>query len=70
MKTIAARLSELPPNEMSRLQYAFEGGFSQYISIGDNEFIGVNTDFVKHLEVVDRVGAWTYGVDKSRKAGS
>ena len=65
--TLHERLSQLTPQQMSRLQVAFEEGFAQYIEISQTEFIGVNTDPIKHLQVVDRAGCWTYGIDKSKK---
>lgn len=59
--TMRDRLDSLSEEQRSQLQYAFENQFSQYVDIGDNQFMGVHVTPIEHLEVIESAGAWSYG---------
>ena len=54
-------LDNLPSKDTQKLMYAFENGFSHYIELPNNTFIGVNVRDVKHLKVTENVGTWFCG---------
>ena len=54
-------IDKLRPDERRLLMYAFEQEFSQYIRLPGNTFVGVNTQSIKNLEVLETAGKWTYG---------
>lgn len=54
-------LDKLKPDQKRLLMYAFENEFSQYITLPDNKFIGVNAHNIKHLQVEEQAGKWAYG---------
>ena len=57
-------LSQLKPEERRLLDYAFEEEFSQYVTLPNNKFVGVNTQHVKHLQIEEQAGKWFYGTIK------
>ena len=64
MKTIKEILDNLKDHEREQLMYGFEHEFAQYICLPDNQFIGVNVDKIKHLEIKQQVGVWSTGIVK------
>ena len=60
-------LDKLNDKQRSQLMYAFEHQFSQYITLRDGSFIGVNVGPVRHLQTTESAGVWSVGVDHSKK---
>jgi len=56
--TIREVLDDLDAAKRAQLMYAFEHDLTQFIEFEAGRFIGVNTDFVKHLKVETSAGKW------------
>lgn len=59
--TIKDRLDNLKEEERRQLFYAFDHEFSQMVKSDDGTFVGVNIRPSEKLEIIDQVGAWSYG---------
>lgn len=59
--TIKETLTSLTDKERRLLMYAFEHSLSQYVSIQDNRFIGVNVTHIRSLEINQEAGVWAVG---------
>jgi non-homologous end joining protein Ku len=64
MNTIKEVLDNLKEHERQQLMYGFEHEFAQYVCLDDNQFIGVNVEKIKHLEIKQQVGVWSTGIVK------
>ena len=64
MTTMRDRLNRLTVQQQRQLQYSFENQFSQYIELPDNKFIGVGVQSLKHLQIEESAGTWSYGTLK------
>lgn len=62
--TILEILNGLEKSDLARLQCAFESGFSQYVRLPDNKFVGVYVTGIPHLQVEKQVGQWAYGTER------
>lgn len=47
--------------------YAFENDICVYVSFDGDNFIGVNTEFVKKLVPESVIGKWSYGKIKKEE---
>ncbi len=54
-------LDKLSIDDKRQLMYAFEEGMAQFIQIDTNHFIGVYVECLTQLEILESVGAWSYG---------
>jgi len=59
--TIREVLDGLDTAKRAQLMYAFEHDLTQFIEFESGQFIGVNTDFVKHLKPTSSAGKWRLG---------
>ena len=59
--TIREVLDSLEPPKRAQLMYAFEHDLTQFIEFESGKFIGVNTDYVKHLKSTTAAGKWRLG---------
>jgi len=64
--TMLDRLNNLTVEQRRRLQYSFEQQFSQYVELPDGKFLGVGVDSLKHLQVEERAGTWSYGTIRGK----
>ena len=51
----------LPEQQRKQLMSAFEQGIDQIVTLKDGKFLGVNIVDVKHLDVEETRGAFSYG---------
>jgi hypothetical protein len=66
MKTMRDRLGDLPLEQQRQLQYAFEQKFSQFVRVDGDKFVGVNVQSIRHLEITESAGTWSYGQIKGK----
>jgi len=66
MKTIKETLDDLQDHERQQLMYGFEHEFAQYVCLADGKFIGVNVETVQHLEIVEKAGCWSIGINHGK----
>ena len=66
MQTMRDRLNALSMDQQRQLQYAFENQFAQFIEVGDSKFVGVGVEHIKHLEITESAGTWSYGNIKGK----
>lgn len=66
MKTIKEVLDSLNESDRRQLMYGFEHEFAQFVCLNDNQFIGVNVDNIKHLEITQKAGVWAIGTIKGK----
>ena len=59
-------LDNLAPDLKRRLMYAFENELTQYIELDNLDFIGVNVGHLKHLQISESAGLWSYGKVKKQ----
>jgi len=59
--TLKERIGSLSAEQQRQLYYAFEHDISQYVEVGESQFIGVNVGNTKNLRVVDSAGVWAFG---------
>lgn len=60
-------LDTLDHKEKRLLMYAFEHDLTQYINLEDGQYIGVNTNRLKHLVPDQEAGVWSIGKVKNGK---
>ena len=65
--TIREQLAKLNVEDSRLLHYAFDHDIGQYIKLPDGKFVGVNVEHVVHLQPLEVVGKWSYGIDNSVK---
>ncbi len=61
--SIKSQIERLSLQERRQLSHAFDLGISQYVEFGINEFIAVHLEpgRVKHLQIEEQTGVWSYG---------
>lgn len=64
--TLKEHLDSLPEDDRRALYYAFENGLTHFVKVGEDGFIGVNTDKIPYLTPDPqftrgdwRIGKWT-----------
>lgn len=54
-------LKSLSPTDYKQLRYAHENDIAQYIVLDGGIFVGVHVEPLSNLEILEQVGAWSYG---------
>lgn len=64
--SIKLNIERLSLESRRQLSHAFDNGFSQFVRLGEREFIGVhlNPSSYPNLEITEQVGVWSYGIIK------
>lgn len=65
-QSIKFKIDRLSLQQRRQLSHAFDCEIPQFVSFGNNEFVGVHLNFARyrHLQVIDQVGVWSYGTIK------
>lgn len=59
--SIKSILDNLEPGEKRRLVHAFDNGFSQYVELENNRYVGVNIGSAPNFKILETAGVWSYG---------
>ena len=54
-------LNKLSLDDKRQLMYALEEGMAQFVELENKRFIGVYVECLTQLEILESVGAWSYG---------
>ncbi len=61
--SIKSKIDQLTLQERQQLAYAFDHGFSQFVTLDDETFVGVNINslHLNHLVIEEETGVWSAG---------
>lgn len=52
--------------QRAQLMYAFEHNLAQFIEFERGKFVGVNTEYIKHLYPETIIGKWSTGIIRGK----
>lgn len=58
--------TKLTDTQRAQLMYAFDHDIAQFVEFATGKFVGVNTQYIKHLRVEVTVGKWTTGTIRGK----